>query len=331
MNRLPVAGFSAPSRWIPGLGLLVEGVPSVKDGGIVSGMAFSRCHEADRAVAALVDIPADESVYPVARCDQVSKAVDWVAGYVLAGTEQGLRIGVVVTDPRPTEGSLDIHVTELFQERRRLEHAAVIGMQYQHLLSHMLCQNRPFKHASRVVGRLAQEDLPTNSLAAEDVDDHYQIVVDALDRSREPRVRVEPQKPSRRKPARVLRPDPYAKLPMTQRGIYLSVYVVMDLLSHYVVAWMLSRKENSSLAQRLMSEAVERYEIAPEQLTVHQDRGSPMTATSFLECLADRKVVASHSRTRVSNGNAFSEGQFKTAKYQPDYPGKFPSFEQART
>ena len=120
------------------------------------------------------------------------------------------------------------------------------------------------------------------------------------------------------------------KLPLTQRGAYLSLYVVMDLFSRYVVAWMLSRKENSSLAQQLMSEAVARYDIAPEQLTLHQDRGSPMTATSFIECLADRKITASHSRPRVSNDNAFSESQFKTAKYQPDYPGKFQSFEQAR-
>ena len=121
------------------------------------------------------------------------------------------------------------------------------------------------------------------------------------------------------------------KLPLIQRCVHLSLYVVMDLFSRYVVAWMLSRKENSSLAQQLMSEAVERYDIAPEQLTLHQDRGSPMTATSFIECLADRKIIASHSRPRVSNDNAFSGRQFKTAKYQPDYPGKFQSCEQART
>ncbi len=120
------------------------------------------------------------------------------------------------------------------------------------------------------------------------------------------------------------------KLPLAQRGVYLSLYVVMDLFSRYVVAWMLSRKENSGLSKQLMSEAVERYDIAPEQLTLHQDRGSPMTATSFLEILAERKVTASHSRPRVSNDNAFSESQFKTAKYQPDYPGRFTDLAHAR-
>lgn len=34
-------------------------------------------------------------------------------------------------------------------------------------------------------------------------------------------------------------------------------------------------------------------------------------------------VTCSHSRPRVSNDNAFSESQFKTQKYQPDYPGRF--------
>ncbi len=120
------------------------------------------------------------------------------------------------------------------------------------------------------------------------------------------------------------------KLPLARRGIYLSLYVVMDLYSRYVVAWMLSRKENSALATQLMQEALARYEIAPNQLTLHQDRGSPMTATGYLESLQDHKVTSSHSRPRVSNDNAFSESQFKTAKYQPDYPRRFIDGEHAR-
>ena len=120
------------------------------------------------------------------------------------------------------------------------------------------------------------------------------------------------------------------KLPLLRRGVYLSLYVVMDLYSRYVVAWMLSRKENSGLATQLMEEAMRGYKIAPNQLTLHQDRGSPMTATGFLEALQDRKVTCSHSRPRVSNDNAFSESQFKTAKYQPDYPRRFCDAAHAR-
>ncbi|MBL4702123.1 MAG: IS3 family transposase [Phycisphaeraceae bacterium] len=119
------------------------------------------------------------------------------------------------------------------------------------------------------------------------------------------------------------------KLPTVRRGEYLSLYVVMDLYSRFVLAWMLSRKENSALAQQLMSEATTRYRIAAGQLTIHQDRGSPMIAKSYLEMLGDMDVTASHSRPRVSNDNPFSESGFKTLKYQPDYPGRFDDYQHA--
>ncbi len=113
------------------------------------------------------------------------------------------------------------------------------------------------------------------------------------------------------------------KLPLVRRGVYLSLYVVLDLFSRFVVAWMISRKENSALARQLMDEATARYGIAPGQLTIHQDRGAPMIASGYLDLLRSLDVTCSHSRPRVSNDNAFSESQFKTQKYQPDYPGRF--------
>ena len=79
-----------------------------------------------------------------------------------------------------------------------------------------------------------------------------------------------------------------------------------------------------------MDEAIARYAIAPGQLTVHQDRGSPMIAHGYLDLMRELDVTCSHSRPRVSNDNAFSESQFKTQKYQPDYPGRFDSAAQAR-
>lgn len=115
------------------------------------------------------------------------------------------------------------------------------------------------------------------------------------------------------------------KLPLVRRGIYLSLYVVLDLFSRFVVAWMASTKENSALAKQLMDEATTRYNIQPGQLTLHQDRGSPMTAHGYLDFMLGLDVTCSHSRPRVSNDNAFSESQFKTQKYQPDYPGRFDS------
>jgi len=110
---------------------------------------------------------------------------------------------------------------------------------------------------------------------------------------------------------------------LVRRGIYLSLYVVLDLFSRFVIAWMVSVKENSALARQLMDEATARYGIAPGQLTLHQDRGSPMIAHGYLDLMRTLDITCSHSRPRVSNDNAFSESQFKTQKYQPDYPGRF--------
>ncbi len=121
-----------------------------------------------------------------------------------------------------------------------------------------------------------------------------------------------------------------SKLATVQRGVYLSLYVVLDLFSRFVVAWMISRKENSALAQQLMQEAMTRYGIVDGQLTIHQDRGAPMTAHAYLDLMGELGATCSHSRPRVSNDNPFSESQFKTQKYQPDYPGRFENHAHAR-
>lgn len=120
-----------------------------------------------------------------------------------------------------------------------------------------------------------------------------------------------------------------AKLATRKRGEYLSLYVVMDLFSRHIVAWMLSRKENSALSSQLIEEAYVRYDIQPDSLTIHQDRGVPMTAHCYLDLLGELAITASHSRPRVSNDNAMSEAQFKTLKYQPDYPRRFDSYDHA--
>lgn len=121
-----------------------------------------------------------------------------------------------------------------------------------------------------------------------------------------------------------------SKLATRARGVYLTLYVVLDLFSRFVLAWMVSRKENSALARQLMSEAASRYRIDPGQLTVHQDRGAPMIANRYIDQMTELGIVLSHSRPRVSNDNAFSEAQFKTQKHQPDYPGRFDNAAHAR-
>ena len=120
------------------------------------------------------------------------------------------------------------------------------------------------------------------------------------------------------------------KLPTVTRGLYLSLYVILDLYSRFVLAWMVSRKENSALACQLVGEALARYRIAYGELALHQDRGAPMIAHGYLDLLGEAGVLCTHSRPRVSNDNPFSESQFKTGKYQPDYPGRFEHASHAR-
>jgi len=46
--------------------------------------------------------------------------------------------------------------------------------------------------------------------------------------------------------------------------------------------------------------------------------------------LADLGVTKTHSRPHVSNDNPYSEAQFKTLKYRPEFPDAFASIEHAR-
>ena len=122
-----------------------------------------------------------------------------------------------------------------------------------------------------------------------------------------------------------------SKVPTYEKGVFLNLYVVIDLFSRYVVGWMIAARENSALAKQLFEEAIPRYGLVAQNLTVHHDRGAPMTSHTFKDLLRDLGANQSMSRPRVSNDNAFSESLFRTTKYQPDYPGRFADIDAART
>jgi putative transposase len=110
-----------------------------------------------------------------------------------------------------------------------------------------------------------------------------------------------------------------------QRGVFLMAYVIIDLFSRFVVGWMLASKECKHLAAQLFAETIARHGVAPGLLTVHMDRGSAMKSDTLAQLLASLGASRSFSRPHVSDDNPFSESQFKTMKYQPDYPGRFES------
>jgi putative transposase len=112
--------------------------------------------------------------------------------------------------------------------------------------------------------------------------------------------------------------------------LYYSLYVILDLFSRYVVGWMVAAHENAHLARRLIEATCVKQGIAPQQLTIHADRGAPMRSALVSVLFSDLGIAASHSRPRVSNDNPFSEAQFRTFKYRPEFPDRFGSLEHAR-
>jgi putative transposase len=104
---------------------------------------------------------------------------------------------------------------------------------------------------------------------------------------------------------------------------YYYLYNILDVFSRYSVGWMIAEREAASLAEELIAATCIRQAIQPRQLTIHADRGSSMTSKPVALLMADLGVTKTHSRPHVSNDNPFSEAQFKTLKYRPDYPGRF--------
>ncbi len=111
---------------------------------------------------------------------------------------------------------------------------------------------------------------------------------------------------------------------------YYYLYVILDVYSRYVVGWLIAERESEELAHELIQETCLKQGIAPGQLTIHADNGSAMIAKSVAQLLMDLGVVKSHSRPHVSDDNPYSEAQFKTLKYRPDYPDRFGCLADAR-
>lgn len=113
---------------------------------------------------------------------------------------------------------------------------------------------------------------------------------------------------------------------------YFYLYVIMDIFSRYVVGWMVAHRESAILAQRLIAHTAAKQRITPEhELVIHADRGSSMTSKPVAMLLADLGITKSHSRPHVSNDNPYSEAQFKTLKYRPNFPDRFANIQDSRT
>ena len=104
---------------------------------------------------------------------------------------------------------------------------------------------------------------------------------------------------------------------------YYYLYNILDVFSRYSVGWLIAERESASSRRRIDRRHLCSPEHSTGQLTIHADRGSSMTSKPVALLMADLGVTKTHSRPHVSNDNPFSESQFKTLKYRPDYPERF--------
>jgi len=112
-------------------------------------------------------------------------------------------------------------------------------------------------------------------------------------------------------------------------GVYHCLYVIIDVFSRYVPGWMIADREAAELAEALIAETCAKQGIEPDQLILHSDLGSAMRSKTVAQLLIELGVAKSHSRPRTPTDNPYSEAQFKTMKYRPDYPEQFDGKEDA--
>jgi transposase InsO family protein len=113
------------------------------------------------------------------------------------------------------------------------------------------------------------------------------------------------------------------KLMGPAKWTYFYLYVIIDIFSRRIVGWCVADRESATLFAALFEDAAAKHPAPPGQLTLRAK------ATALL--LADLGVTKSHSRPHTSNDNPFSESHFKTMKYQPQFPQRFGSIQDAKT
>lgn len=111
-------------------------------------------------------------------------------------------------------------------------------------------------------------------------------------------------------------------LPTQVKGVFLYLYLVMDVFSRKIVGWQVYGDESSALAADLITDICRRERVKRDQVTLHSDNGSPMKGATMLATLQELGVMPSFSRPSVSNDNPYSESLFRTLKYRPEYPEK---------
>ena len=120
-------------------------------------------------------------------------------------------------------------------------------------------------------------------------------------------------------------------LPSAIKGQYFYWYMMMDVFSRKIVAHEVHPHEGMLEASQLLRRASLAEGRILQPLVLHADNGAAMKGSTMLATMQQLGVVASFSRPRVSNDNAYAESLFRTCKYRPGYPNRpFAGLEEAR-
>jgi putative transposase len=120
------------------------------------------------------------------------------------------------------------------------------------------------------------------------------------------------------------------KLRGAAKWTYFYLYVILDVFSRYVAGWMIAPREGAELAKQFIAETIGKHQVPAGQLNIHADRGKVMTSKPVAFLMADLGVTKTHSRPYVSDDNPYSESQFRTLKYRPEFPDRFGCIQDSR-
>ena len=98
---------------------------------------------------------------------------------------------------------------------------------------------------------------------------------------------------------------------------------------NHQTAWPIADCESQDLARKLIQASALKQGIQPNQLSLHSDNGPSMKSCTVGQLLEHLGVTKTHNRPYTSNDNPFSESQFKTLKYRPEFPVRFQSLQHA--
>ncbi len=110
----------------------------------------------------------------------------------------------------------------------------------------------------------------------------------------------------------------YLKTPV--RGVFVYLYLMLDVWSRKIVGWAVQDSESAEHAAALFLTTCRTAHLDPRGIVLHADNGGPMEGATMVATLERLGVLVSFSRPSVSNDNAYSESLFRTMKYRPGYP-----------